>query len=61
MEIVMRAHSIPSGPYEDLERNRISPEEYGRRTREEVRREIEKSPPPPPRPEPTEEKSEEAD
>jgi hypothetical protein len=58
MSTIMRTHSIPSGPYEDLERNRISPEVYGRRTREDVQKEIQKSPPPPRRSEPEEEKPE---
>lgn len=38
--------NMASGAFQDLEENRISPEEYARRTRREVEKLVEESPPP---------------
>jgi hypothetical protein len=38
--------SMASAAFQDMEENRISPEEYARRTRREVEKLVEESPPP---------------
>ena len=41
-----RHHGIPSGPYRDLEEQKISPDEYARQVRREVEEAVRESPPP---------------
>lgn len=41
-----RSHGIPSGPFRDLERGRISPNEYAQRVRREVHEAVREAPPP---------------
>jgi hypothetical protein len=45
-EIVGRSYGIPSGPFRDLEKGRISGDEYAKRVRREVRERMREAPPP---------------